>query len=112
MLHIAYNRKHRALFWPQYWQHLEELIAEKKKVKAAVAILGLWFKYSENFAKKDAYMIQDFALQLPNFLTALGEHKGYKKIAKELQDDVRTAEWYSIIEPHLPGGRKRRFGII
>ena len=34
------------------------------------------------------------------------------KIAKELQDEVRNAEWYSIIEPHLPGGRKRRFGII
>ena len=112
MLYIAYNRKHRTLFWPPYWNHLEQLIVEQQKVKAAVAILDLWFKYSENFSKKDPVMIHDFALQLPTFLTALGEHKGYKKIAKEWQDEIRHVAWYAIIEPHLPEGRKRRFGII
>jgi hypothetical protein len=111
MLYIVYNPRHRTLFWPLYWEYLEHLIVENKKVKAAAAILDLWFRYTENFSKKDRYMIQDFSLQLPAFLTALGEHKGYKKIAKELHDEIHGYEWRSIIEPHLPEGRKRRFGF-
>ena len=112
LLYIAYNRRHRSLFWPLYWEYLEHLIVENKKVKAAVLILDLWFNYTENYSKKDRYMIPDFALQLPAFLTALGEHKGYKKIAKELHEEIGNYKWSSIIESHLPGGRKRRFGLL